>query len=314
MAELFPPIEPYNTFRLDVSDGHNLYVEEVGDRSKPAIVFVHGGPGGGVLPEQRRFFNPEKWRVILFDQRGSGKSTPHASLENNTTWHLVEDMEHIRKHLNIDAWHVFGGSWGSTLSLAYAIKHPERVRGLVLRGIFTLRKSEIDWYYQSGAHHIYPDAWEKYLAPIPESEQNDLVNAYYKRLTNHDDSTRLEAAKAWSVWEGSTSQLKPDPELKVKFGEEAFATAFARIECHYFKHGGFFESDGWLIDNVDKIRHIPSVIVQGRYDMPCPMKTAWDLHKAWPEADFKIIDDAGHSASETGTASALVEACEKFAC
>ncbi|MCF7801550.1 MAG: prolyl aminopeptidase [Candidatus Marinimicrobia bacterium] len=311
--QLFPPVEPYNSSFLDVGDNHTLYFEEVGNPKGQPAIFVHGGPGGGISPSYRQYFNPEKYRLILFDQRGAGKSTPKASLENNTTWDLVSDMEKIRTHLKIDRWVVFGGSWGSTLSLAYAESHPQRVKGLILRGIFLIRKSEIDWFYQEGASRIFPDRWEKYLAPIPEAERHDLLNAYYKRLTSEDYETRLEAARAWSQWEASTSKLYTDPDAIDRFGDADLAEKFARIECHYFINKGFFDSETQLLGNVDKIRHIPAVIVQGRYDVVCPVTTAWDLHRAWPKADFHIIPDAGHSMSEPGILSKLVEYTEKFA-
>ena len=311
--ELFPPVEPYHTDFLKVSDLHTIYYEEVGNPDGQPAIFVHGGPGGGISPAYRQFFNPDKYRLILFDQRGSGKSTPKAALDENTTWDLVADMEQIRTHLGIDRWIVFGGSWGSTLSLAYAETHPERVKGLILRGIFLLRKSEIDWFYQSGASKLFPDRWEKYLAPIPESERDDLLNAYYKRLVSPDHEIRLNAAKAWSQWEASTSKLYMDPDAIDRFGEAELAEKFARIECHYFVNRGFFESENQLLDNIDKIRDIPAVIVQGRYDVVCPVTTAWDLHRAWPEAAFYITPDAGHSMSEPGNLSRLVEYTEKFA-
>lgn len=311
--QLFPPIEPYNSSFLDVGDNHTLYFEEVGNPNGQPAIFVHGGPGGGISPSYRQYFNPEKYRLILFDQRGAGKSTPKASLENNTTWDLVADMEKIRTHLGIDRWVVFGGSWGSTLSLAYAESHPQRVKGLILRGIFLIRKSEIDWFYQESASRIFPDRWEKYLAPIPESERHDLLRAYYKRLTSEDYETRLEAARAWSQWEASTSKLYMDADAIDRFGDADLAEKFARIECHYFMNKGFFESETQLLDGVEKIRRIPAVIVQGRYDVVCPATTAWDLHRVWPEADFHIIPDAGHSMSEPGNLSKLVEYTEKFA-
>lgn len=313
MRTFYPPIEAYNSFRLDVGNGHNLYVEEAGNpRGKP-IVFLHGGPGGGIDADHRRYFDPAKWRIVLFDQRGCGKSTPFGTLENNTTWTLVSDIETIRGKLGIDKWHVFGGSWGSTLALAYAISHPERVNGLVLRGIFLLRKQEIDWFYQHGASEIYPDAWDDYLAPIPQEERGDLVSAYHKRLTGTDKPTLAQAAKAWSMWEGRTSKLVQDPRLVEHFSEGEFSYAFARIECHYFYNKGFFEEDGWLLKNVNRIRHIKGVIVQGRYDMPCPVRSAWDLHKAWPESRLEIIGLSGHAASETGTLDALIRATDEFA-
>lgn len=310
--ELFPPIEPYNEFFLKVSDLHTVHVEECGNPGGKPVVFLHGGPGGGIDPSYRQYFHPEKWRVVLFDQRGCGKSTPFAELRENTTWDLVSDVEKIREKLGIDQWVVFGGSWGSTLALAYAETHPERVKGLILRGIFMLRQKELLWFYQEGANYIFADAWEHYLAPIPEEERGDLMQAFYKRLTSEDRQTRLDAAKAWSIWEGSTSKLFPDPDLIEKFGGDEFAEAFARIECHYFVNKGFFDPDDQLLRNVNRIRHIPGVIVQGRYDVVCPMTSAWDLHQAWPEAELHIIPDAGHSMTEPGIRSKLVEYTEKF--
>jgi len=250
---------------------------------------------------------------VLFDQRGSGDSTPHASLEDNTTWHLVADIESLREHLGIERWQVFGGSWGSTLALAYAQKHPENVTELVLRGIFLCRKKEIDWFYQEGASWIFPDVWEEYLNVIPEAERDDMVAAYYRRLVGSDREERLKAASAWSIWEGSTSKLFLDTDAAQKYGDPRFALAFARIECHYFTNNAFFETDNYLIEHVDAIRHIPAVIVQGRYDVVCPIHSAWDLHRAWPEAELKIIPDAGHSITEPGIVDALVSATDRFA-
>ena len=312
MAQLYPPIEPYSSTFLAVSELHTLYIEEVGNPEGKPVVFLHGGPGGGVNPTYRQFFDPQQWRVILFDQRGCGKSTPHAELTDNTTWELVSDIEKIRTHLNIERWTVFGGSWGSTLALAYSQTYPDRCAGLILRGIFTLRHKEIQWFYQEGASYLYPDAWEYYLAPIPPAERDDLVAAYYRRLTSRDPAVRLEAARAWAVWEATTSKLVPDPNLINTFGGDEFALAFARIECHYFMHRGFFEQDNQLLQNVDRIRHIPGVIVQGRYDVVCPATTAWELHRAWPEARFVMVQEAGHSATEPGITSALVEATDEF--
>ncbi|WP_225408986.1 prolyl aminopeptidase [Stigmatella hybrida] len=311
-AALYPPLEPYATGRLRVSPVHELYYEESGNPHGKPVVFVHGGPGSGTDGRQRRFFDPKAYRIVLFDQRGCGKSTPHANLEDNTTWHLVEDMERLRRHLNIERWMVFGGSWGSTLSLAYAQKHPEAVTELVLRGIFLLRKLEIDWFYQQGANILFPDAWEDYLAPIPPEERGDLLQAYHRRLMSGDAHVRQEAARAWSIWEARTSHLLPNAALVDRYGEDLFSLAFARIESHYFVHRGFFRSDTQLLDDVPRIRHIPGVIVQGRYDIPCPMQSAWALHKAWPEAQLRIIDDGGHSANEPGIAAALVEATDRF--
>jgi proline iminopeptidase len=312
MRSLYPPIEPYLQSELSVSSLHTLYYEEAGNPNGKPVVFLHGGPGGGIVPIYRQFFDPAKWRIILFDQRGCGRSTPHAELAENTTWDLVADIERLRSHLSISNWTVFGGSWGSTLALAYAQTHPNKCNGLILRGIFMLRPKEIHWFYQSGASNIFPDAWEGYLAPIPAEERGDLVAAYYKRLTSDDVAIRQEAAKAWSIWEASTSKLIPDTGLVERFGEGSFADAFARIECHYFINGGFFENPNQLIDNVDTIRHIPTVIVQGRYDVVCPMVSAWELHRAWPESELIIVEDAGHSATEVGITSALVEACDRF--
>ncbi|HCW77246.1 MAG TPA: prolyl aminopeptidase [Candidatus Marinimicrobia bacterium] len=310
---LFPPILPYRTGFLQVSELHSIYYEEVGNPEGQPAIFVHGGPGGGISPSYRQFFDPKKYRLILFDQRGAGRSTPKASLIDNTTWDLVEDMEKIRTELGIDRWVVFGGSWGSTLSLAYAETYPERVKGLILRGIFLIRKAEIDWFYQSGASNIFPDRWESYLSPIPVAERGELLQAYYRRLTDSNIEIRMEAARAWSQWEAATSKLIVDAEAISRFGEAELAEKFARIECHYFINKGFFESESQLLDNIGKIRHIPGVIVQGRYDVVCPVTTAWDLHQAWPEADFFITPDAGHSMSEPGNLSRLVEYTEKFA-
>jgi len=297
---------------LAVSPVHTIYYEQCGNPEGQPVVFLHGGPGGGIVPEYRRFFDPQAYRIVLFDQRGSGKSTPHANLEENTTWHLVSDIEKIREHLGIESWQVFGGSWGSTLSLAYAQKHPSRVRQLVLRGIFLCRRKEIQWFYQEGASAIFPDVWEEYIKVIPEAERGDLLTAFHRRLTGNDEAAKTEAARAWSVWEGSTSKLFQDADLIAHFDDPQFAIAFARIECHYFMNNAFFDTDNYLIENVDKIRHIPAVIVQGRYDVVCPMMSAWELHRAWPEADLRITPDAGHSATEPGNISALVEATDRF--
>ena len=313
MRELYPPIEPYETGRLKVSEVHTLYYELCGNPEGRPVVFLHGGPGGGIVPDYRRFFDPENYRIVLFDQRGSGQSTPHANLEDNTTWHLVADIERLREHLGIETWVVFGGSWGSTLALAYSETHPERVRALVLRGIFLCRKKEIDWFYQNpeGAGAIFPDVWEQFVEIIPEAERDDMLAAYHRRLTG-DEGVQLEAARRWSVWEGSTSKLFPDQNLIELFGEPQLALALARIECHYFINKIFLESENQLIENVGRIRHIPAVIVQGRYDVVCSMMSAWELHRAWPEADFKITPDAGHSALEPGNRSALIEATDRF--
>lgn len=312
MKDFFSPIEPTQTGMLKVSDLHTLYWEECGNPKGNPVVFLHGGPGGGVNEDQRRFFDPKIYRIILFDQRGSGKSTPCAELEGNTTWELVKDIEKVREMLNIQKWIVFGGSWGSTLALTYAISHPDRVKGLILRGIFLCRPSEIQWFYQEGASQIFPDVWDSYLAPIPVAERGDLVKAYYKRLTSSDSAVRLEAAKAWSKWEAATSRLIVDPSSIDEFDEPEYALSFARIECHYFINNAFFPTNNWILENIEKIRHIPGFIVQGRYDVVCPARSAWDLHKVWPEAEFHFSVDAGHAAAEPGTRSLLIEATEKF--
>lgn len=310
---LYPEIEANRSEHLKVSDIHEIYVEECGNPNGKPVVFIHGGPGGGASAAYRRFFNPEKYRIILFDQRGCGRSKPHSELEENTTWALVEDIEKIRQHLNIKKWQVFGGSWGSTLALTYAISHPNSVSELVLRGIFMLRKKELDWFYQEGASRLFPDAWQPYYEFIPEAERNDFIKAYYKRLTGPDTSQRKEAAKRWSVWEASTSCLIPNPKMIEEVGEDHFADAFARIESHYFVNKGFFESEDFILKNVEQIRSIPGVIVQGRYDVVCPAESAYELHRAWPESDLVVVPDAGHSAFEKGIARALVAATDRFA-
>ena len=309
---LYPPVEAYNTGRLRVSELHELYFEESGNPAGKPVVFLHGGPGGGSDPKQRRFFNPEKYRIVNFDQRGCGKSTPYASLEANTTWDLVADIEKLRETLGIERWQVFGGSWGSTLALAYAQTHPERVTEMVLRGIFLLRKQEIDWFYQRGASAIYPDVWEAYWEHIPAAERGDMLAAYYKRLTSEDRAVRLAAAKRWSGWEGATSKLIPDASFAGHYEEDEFALAFARIEAHYFVNKGFLEADDQLLRNVGRIRQIPAVIVQGRYDVVCPMESAWALHRVWPEAELVVTADSGHSAFDAPNCRALVAATDKF--
>jgi proline iminopeptidase len=313
MTDLYPPIEPYQTGMLQVSELHQVYFEVSGNPSGKPVVILHGGPGGGSQPIYRQYFDPSQWRIVQFDQRGCGQSTPHAELRENTTWDLVADIETVRSHLDIEQWVVFGGSWGSTLALAYSQTHPQRCLGLILRGIFMLRQKELRWFYQEGASYIFPDTWDDYLQPIPLEERHDLIAAYYKRLTSADLHIRRAAARAWSVWEASTSKLYPDPDLMAKLAEEQFADAFARIECHYFVNKGFFQSDEQLLQHVDRIRHLPAVIVQGRYDVVCPMITAWELHQAWPEAKFRVIPDAGHSMTEPGIRKALIEASDHFA-
>jgi proline iminopeptidase len=310
--ELYPPIEANHSGFLKVDSGHELYYEECGNPNGKPVVFLHGGPGGGCTEGMRRFWNPDVYRIVLFDQRGSGKSTPHASLENNTTWDLVNDIEILRSALQVERWQVFGGSWGSTLALAYCQKHPDRVTEIVLRGIFMLRKKEIDWFYQHGASEIFPDRWQHYLEPIPSSERGDLLQAYHKRLTSENADVRLAAAKAWSVWEGTTSTLLPNAHIADTFGAPEMALALARIECHYFVNRGFMK-DNQLLDEVDKIRDIPAVIVQGRYDVVCPAVSAWELSRVWPEADLRIVVDAGHAAFEPGNIHELIMATDRFA-
>ncbi len=308
----FPEIEPYKTGRLRVSEMHEIYYEEVGNPKGKPILFIHGGPGGGTEPSHRRYFDPDHYRVILFDQRGCGQSTPYAELKENTTWDLVADIEKLRKHLGIPSWIAFGGSWGSTLALLYAETHPQSVKGLILRGIFLCREKEIRWFYQDGASHIFPDVWDMYKAAIPESEHDDFVRAYYQRLTSSDRGVRLAAARAWSTWEGATSRLIPDPQMIQDSGNDEFAEAFARIECHYFTHGIWMRNDNQILEDVHKIRHLPCEIIHGRYDVVCPVENAWDLKKAWPEANLHIVPDAGHSAREGGILAKLVEATERF--
>ncbi|ONH92132.1 hypothetical protein PRUPE_8G157100 [Prunus persica] len=285
---LYPSIEPYSSGFLKVSDIHTIYWEQSGNPNGHPVVFLHGGPGGGTAPSNRKFFDPDFYRIILFDQRGAGKSTPHACLVENTTWDLISDIEKLREHLEIPEWQVFGGSWGSTLALAYSQLHPDKVTGMVLRGIFLLRKKEIDWFYEGGAASIFPDAWEPFRDLIPENERGSFVDAYGKRLNSDDQEVQYAAARAWTMWEMMTAHLFPNNDNIKKGEDDKFSLAFARIENHYFVNRGFFPSDGFLLDNIDKIRHIKTTIVQGRYDVCCPMMSAWDLHKAWPEADLKV--------------------------
>lgn len=311
---LYPPLKAYRTGRLPVSDLHEIHFEESGNPQGKPVVFLHGGPGGGTDPKMRRFFDPTHYRVVLFDQRGCGKSRPHAELAQNTTWDLVADIERLREHLGIERWQVFGGSWGSTLALAYAETHPARVTELVLRGIFLLRRSELVWFYQDpcGAAALFPDLWERYVEPIPPAERSDMMRAYYARLTSPERAVRAQAAQAWSTWEGATSYLRTSAQYVTKFAKGRYAEAFARIECHYFVNAGFMRSDEQLLEDVGRIRHIPAVIVQGRYDVVCPMRSAWDLHRAWPEADLRVVPDAGHSAFERGNVHELVSATDRF--
>lgn len=316
MREFYPEIEPYDTGMLDVGDGQTLYWEASGNPDGKPAVYLHGGPGGASSAKQRQVFNPEKYRIILFDQRGCGRSTPHASepdadLRANTTWHLVADIEKLREHLGIDSWQVCGGSWGSALALAYAQTHPEQVTELVVRGIFTLRPVELDWFYEGGAAAIYPDLWEEFLAPVPVDERGHLIQAYGRLLNDPDQEVRERAGIAWSKWESSTITLLQQPDTIAKFTEPSYAVAFARIENHYFTHDGFFEPNQ-LIRDAHKLKDIPGVIVQGRYDMCTPAFTAWELHKAWPEAEFHMVPDAGHAFDEPGNLDAIIEATDRF--
>lgn len=309
---LYDPIEPYETGLLDVGEGHCVYYERSGTPGAKPAVFLHGGPGGGISPNHRRLFHPDLYDVMLFDQRGCGRSTPHAGLDANTTWHLVSDMERLRALMGVEKWLVFGGSWGSALALAYAQAHPERVSELVLRGVFTVRPSELDWYYQHGASEIFPEFWEDFLAPIPHAERGDLRAAYRRRLTGADEQARLEAARAWTLWEGRTLTLLPDPGFTSAFEDPHFALAFARIENHYFVHGAWLE-DNQLIRDAGRLRGIPGTIVQGRYDMACPARTAHELHRAWPEAEYHLIEGAGHAYSEPGILDRLIRATDAYA-
>lgn len=309
MHDLYPPIKPYTVHRLAVDEVHTLYIEECGNPQGLPVLFLHGGPGAGCEPMHRRFFDPEVYRMILFDQRGCGQSIPHAELTNNTTWHLVADIERIREQLAIEGWVVFGGSWGSTLGLAYAETHPRRVLGLILRGIFLCRPRDIHWFYQEGANRLFPDAWEHFLEPIPKTEHHDLLTAYYRRLTGPDEIERLRVAKAWSVWEGTTLTLERNPGVIEHFAEPHMALSLARIEAHYFVNNTFLEPDQLLRD-AHRLKDIPGVIVHGRYDVICPMEGAWALHETWPEAELHIISTAGHAASEPGIVDALVSATQ----
>jgi len=312
LRDLYPLTPIRASGYLRVSNIHEIYWEESGNpQGKPAL-FVHGGPGAGSDQRAHGFFDPDAYRIIVFDQRGCGRSRPHASLVDNTTWHLVSDIEKLREQLGVDRWLVFGGSWGSTLALAYAQTHPERVSELVLRGIFLLRRWELEWFYQQGAGAIFPERFDAYIAAIPLAERNDVIAAFYKRLTSDNAEEQLHAARAWSIWEAATSFLHVNDDNINKWTDAEFAIAVARIECHYFVNRGFFDSDDQLLRNVPRIRHIPAVIVQGRYDVVCPMQTAWELHKAWPEADFRVVPAAGHSAFEPGNTHELVCATDRF--
>ncbi len=309
MRTLFADIEPFHSFFLPVDGGHTLYVEEAGNPNGQPALFLHGGPGGGISANHRRLFDPEHYRIILFDQRGAGKSRPHASLAHNTTWDLVADIEAIRQHLQIEQWLVFGGSWGSTLSLAYAQTHPQRVTHLILRGIFLCRPEEIRWFYQEGTSWLFPEFWEEYIQPIPVEKRQEMVKTYYELLTSDNEHTRLQAAKAWSKWEGATCKLKPDPHVIDHFEEAHHALAMARIECHYFIHQCWLE-ENQLLRDAHKIAHIPTWIIHGRYDVVCPAQNAYELHKALPKAHLQIIPDAGHAYDEPGILNALIEATD----
>jgi proline iminopeptidase len=308
----YPEIEPYATGMLDVGNGHSIYWERCGTPGAKPAVMLHGGPGGGLSASQRRTFDPNRYDVLLFDQRGCGRSTPFASLDHNTTWDLVADIEKLRQMVGVERWLVYGGSWGSCLALAYAEAHPERTSELVVRGIFTLRRWELEWYYQAGASLLFPDKWERFLAPIPVAERGDMMAAYRKRLVGTDTAAQLAAAKAWAQWEGETITLLPEPSVSETFYDPQYALAFARIENHYFVHAGWMD-DGQLIRDAHKLKTIPGVIVQGRYDVACPPKTAWDLHRAWPEAAFHMVEGAGHAQSQPGILHHLIEATDRFA-
>ncbi len=310
---LHPEIEPFNSGTLPVSELHTLYYEECGNPAGKPVVMLHGGPGGGLTPAMRRLHDPQAYRIVLLDQRGCGKSTPHAELRENTTWDLVDDIERLRTHLGIERWQVCGGSWGSTLALAYAETHPQCVTELILRGIFALRQRELHWFYQEGADALFPDAWEHFVAPIPPAERGDLMAAYHKRLTGDDEAEKLACAKAWSQWEATTLSLLADPQRVAQFGDAHYALAFARIECHYFVHGGFLNPRDQLIRNAHRLAGIPGVIAQGRYDVVTPMFTAWELAKVWPDATLEIVPDAGHTMTEPGLIDAMVRAAERFA-
>ncbi|MCU0881903.1 MAG: prolyl aminopeptidase [Hyphomonadaceae bacterium] len=311
---LHPPLEPYRSFTMKAGSLHTIYAEEAGSGDGIPVMCLHGGPGGGISPDMRRFFDPRRWRMILFDQRGCGRSTPHAELRENTTWDLVADMEALRVSLGIEKMVLFGGSWGSTLALAYAVTHPERVAGLILRGIFLVTNAEILWFYQSGASQIYPDAYDRYIAPIPEGERGDLLSAFHARLTAADRDTRITAARAWSRWEGDALSIRGPDARPNRFEDDRFVEAFARIECHYFTNGGFLPHDGWLLEQAgEKLKGIPGRIVHGRFDVLTPLASAWALKTAWPDATLEIVPDAGHASLEPGIVDGLVRACEDMA-
>jgi len=307
---LYPDNEPFARGWLPTGGPHEIYYEECGAPNGKPCVILHGGPGGAINPTMRRFFDPKKWRMALFDQRGCGRSQPNASLEDNTTWALIEDIERLRVHLGVDKWTVFGGSWGSTLALAYAVTHPDRVEALVLRGVFLLTQRELSWFYQDGASMMFPDAWERFVAPIPLEERGDMIGAYHRRLTHKDRRVQAEAAAAWSQWEGDTISLRGPEARPSKFNEEDFTVAFARIECHYFANRGFFPEENFLLNNIGAIAHIPGWIVQGRFDVVTPLESAWKLKTAWPKAKFEIVWDAGHASTEPGVIDGLVRATD----
>lgn len=308
---LYAPLEPFASGRLDVGDGHRVYYEECGRRDGAPVLIVHGGPGGGCSPLMRRYHDPSRYRIILFDQRGCGRSTPHAALEHNTTWHLIADMEKLREHLGVSRWQLFGGSWGSTLSLAYAVSHPERVSSMILRGIFLMRQREIDWFYLDGCNWLFPDAFASLVSVIPEAERGDLISAFYRRLTGPDREQQIVVARAWSYWEATTLSLRNDPARVRTFASESYALAFARIESHYFINRGFFPTDDYLLSHVSRIRDIPATIVHGRFDVVTPVRNAWDLKQVWPEADLRIVPACGHAMSEPGIVTELVQATKR---
>lgn len=309
-TRLHPPVEPHTRFHLDVGCGHEIHVEISGLRQGPAVVVLHGGPGAGSSPFMRRFFDPERWRIVMFDQRGAGQSRPQGCIEANTTWDLVEDIERIRAHLGIESWLAFGGSWGATLALLYAQAHPGRVTGLVLRGVFTMTRAELDWFYGGGAGRFFPEAWADFIQPIPEAERGDLIGAYHRRLTADSEAEQVRFARPWVRWESATAALRPAGS---GFVDGAYARAFARIECHYFRHGGWLDDDGQILARMGRIAHLPGVIVQGRYDMICPPATAVGLARAWPGVALRIVDDAGHALSEPGITAELLRATDRFA-
>ncbi|SMC96824.1 proline iminopeptidase [Fulvimarina manganoxydans] len=310
-SHLYPPIEPFETGMLDVGDGHRIYWERCGTKGAKPVVFLHGGPGGGASPLHRRLFDPARYDILVFDQRGCGRSTPHACLEANTTWDLVADIERLREMVGAQRWQVFGGSWGSTLALAYAETHPNRVSELILRGVYMVTQSELDWYYRFGVSEMFPEKWERFLAPIPVAERGDMIAAYRKRLTGEDEAEKLACAKAWSTWEAETIKLIPNAELSAAFADAHFALAFARIENHFFVHRCWLE-EGQLLDNAHRLAGIPGAIIHGRYDMPCPARTAYELSKAWPDAEFHIVEGAGHAFDESGILERLIEATDRF--